>query len=148
MRSLPIRLLLVLGVIATVMVLVTPKPEFGIRERAPSDIGWRMPALFAAPDADRLVTSLIASPVWGRAVDDTNANVSSSNWRLAGITGAGTDRVVLIELSESRIVPLKVGDKFPDGTLIQSVRENGVCVSIDGKRRLLPVDPSIAPLVW
>lgn len=148
MRSLAMRMLALLGVIAIAMVLITPKPEFDSKGRAPTDAGWRMPALSAAPDTDRLVTSLIASPVWGRAADSTNSNVNNSNWRLAGITGAGTDRVVLIELSESRIVPLKAGDKFPDGTLIQSVRENGVCVSIDGKRRLLPVDPSIAPLVW
>jgi hypothetical protein len=148
MRSLLVRLLLLLGVIAIAIVLITPKPEFDGKSRAASDAGWRMPALGASPDTDRLVTALIASPLWGRAADNTTANANNSSWRLAGITGSGADRVVLIELSESRISPLKAGDKFPDGTLIQSVRENGVCVSIDGKRRLLPVDPSIAPLVW
>lgn len=148
MRTLAVRLLLLLGVIAAAIVLVTPRPEFDGKTRAASDAGWRMPALAAAPDTERLVTGLIASPLWGRAADSTAANSSNANWRLAGITGAGSDRVVLIELSESRIVPLKAGDKFPDGTLIQSVRENGVCVSIEGKRRLLPVDPSAAPLVW
>lgn len=148
MKTLAARMLLFMAVIAVAVVILTPKPEFDAKGREPSDAGWRMPSLGASPDTDRLVTGLIASPLWGRASDSTTTNPNNSNWRLAGITGAGSERVVLIELSESRIAPLKAGDKFPDGTLIQSVRENGVCVSIDGKRRLLPVDPSIAPLVW
>jgi hypothetical protein len=64
------------------------------------------------------------------------------------VTGQRNEHYVIIQFGDDRIQQLKAKDQFPDGTVIVEVRENGVCVMLQGKRRLLPLDGQAPTIIW
>jgi len=106
------------------------------------------PAIDPATAPDNLA-ELTRSNLWGGQFQtDGEVDERAKRWRVAGVAGQARDRVVLVQFGDDRILPLKVGEKFPDGTPIVDIKDNGVCVNIEGKKRLLPLAEQTIPIVW
>lgn len=149
--SLPVkRWLIALALAAIFIIAIAPAPQPTTARGAQSGDGWLVPRLPVPPaNPQASVTGLLKSSLWGGQADAASqADNKASRWRLAGITGALADRHVVVQFGDDRILQLKAGDKFPDGTAIAQVRETGVCVLIEGKKRFLPLDSQAVPIVW
>jgi hypothetical protein len=142
------RWIFALVLVSAVIVVFAPRPEFSTSRAIEPEAAWSVPGDAAPVDAPRLAAALSTSALWGKQLDAEAANAASTGWRLAGITGSGRERVVLVQFRDDKILPLKAGDKFPDDTPIAEVRDNGVCVLLAGKRRFLPLDGQAAPIIW
>jgi len=149
--SLPVkRWLIALALAAIFIIAIAPAPQpTTARGMQPRD-GWLVPRLPAPPaNPQASVTSLLKSSLWGGQADAASqTDDKASRWRLAGITGTPANRYAIVQFGDDRIQQLKAGDKFPDGTAIAQVREVGVCVLIDGKKRFLPLDSQVVPILW
>ncbi len=140
----------VTAILAAAMVVLAPTPTLNDAANKMAGEGWRVPRI-SLPDekTPQIVASLQRANLWGGQADTVvSTDDRASQWRLAGVTGAARERVVLVQFGDNRILPLKAGEKFPDGTPIAEVRENGVCVSLSGKRRFLPLSGQTVPTVW
>ena len=114
-----------------------------------ADEGWRVTRLNIANRAPDNLAELIRSNLWGGQFQaDVEVDERAKRWRVAGVAGQARDRVVLVQFGDDRILPLKAGEKFPDGTPIVDIKDNGVCVNIEGKKRLLPLAEQTIPIVW
>ena len=114
-----------------------------------ADEGWRVTRLNIANRAPDNLAELTRSNLWGGQFQaDVEVDERAKRWRVAGVAGQARDRVVLVQFGDDRILPLKAGEKFPDGTLIMDIKDNGVCVNIEGKKRLLPLAEQTIPIVW
>jgi hypothetical protein len=129
---------------------LSPVPTRSVNALGAGNEGWVVPRVVTpSPQTPNFVKALQQSALWGAQADQTNtADSRASQWRLAGITGSARDRVVIVQFGDERILPVKVGEKFPDGTPVAEIRENGVCVTLSGKRRFLPISGQTIPLVW
>jgi hypothetical protein len=112
--------------------------------------GWLVPRLAPAPSGSpSVITELVQSRLWGgQRGAIAEVDEKAARWRLAGVTGKPNDRYVIVQFGDDRIQQLKAKDQFPDGTVIAEVRENGVCVILQGKRRLLPLDGQLPAITW
>jgi len=144
------RWLIALALAAIFIIAIAPAPQPTTARGAQSGDGWLVPRLPVPPaNPQASVTGLLKSSLWGGQADAASqADDKASRWRLAGITGALADRYAIVQFGDDRIQQLKSGDKFPDGTSIAQVREGGVCVLIEGKKRFLPLDSQAVPIVW
>ena len=142
--------LVVSVLIAIAIVALAPVPARIAKGAGTNNEGWSVPRIEPAnPLTTSLVTALQRSALWGGQADlTTTTDNRASQWRIAGITGSARDRVVLVQFGDDRILPLKVGEKFPDGTPIAEIRETGVCVTLSDKRRFLPLAGQTIPIVW
>lgn len=144
------RWLILLAAAIALVVLAAPKPELRLARSAPSGGGWIVPKL-GAPirNAPAIVNDLTKAKLWSGLLDaPPSLDDKLARWRIAGITGRKNERYVLVLSGEDRVTPLKAGDKFPDNTTIAEVRENGICVILDGKKRFLPIDGQAIPIAW
>ncbi len=141
-----------LGVVtATVaVVFLAPSPQRKASTDPKSDDGWLVPRLaIQTANSQSVVSGLLQSKLWGGAAEaPPTIDEKASRWRVAGITGRPAERYAIIQFGDDRVQQLKAGDKLPDGTLISEVRERGVCVLLEGKRRNLPLDGQAAAIVW
>ena len=138
------------AIIAAAIFLLAPQPEATSGKSGASADGWFVPRI--APQAGNsagVLRDLVQSRLWGAVADNANTvDDKASRWRIAGITGKHSDRYVIVQFGDDRIQQLKAGDKFPDSTLISEVRDRGICVLLSGKRRFLPIDGQMPPIVW
>ena len=150
MNALLKRYLIAVVIIAVAVVLLTPQLEVRPGRAAGADDGWVVPRITAqGGNSDGMLRGLVQSRLWGAVADNANSmDDKASRWRVAGITGKHSERYVIVQFGDDRIQQLKAGDKFPDGTLISEVRERGICVLLSGKRRFLPIDGQMPPIVW
>jgi len=126
-------------------VLLVPAPAIdpATLTVARADEGWRVTRLNITNRATDNLAELTRSNLWGGQFQtDGEVDERAKRWRVAGVAGQARDRVVLVQFGDDRILPLKVGEKFPDGTPIVDIKDNGVCVNIEGKKRLLPLADS------
>ena len=132
------------------VVAFAPTPTPPNQSAGPLGEGWMVPRLGVPdPQTPQIVSGLARANLWGGQADNASSTDDrASQWRLAGVTGVVRERVVLVQFGDNRILPLKAGEKFPDGTPIVEVRENGVCVTLSGKRRFLPLGGQTLPTVW
>ena len=144
------RWLIALALAAVCIIAIAPTPQPKAPRGAPSGDGWLVPRLPVPPaNPQATLTGLLKSSLWGGQADAASLlDGKASQWRMAGITGTLADRHVVVQFGDDRILQLKAGDKFPDGTFIAQVREVGVCVLIEGKKRFLPLDSQAVPIVW
>ncbi|MCA3003563.1 MAG: hypothetical protein ING66_16540 [Rhodocyclaceae bacterium] len=150
MNALLKRYLIAVVIIALAVVLLAPQPEVRPQRTAGADDAWVVPRIGSqGGNSASMLRDLVQSRLWGAAADNANPmDEKASRWRVAGITGKHSERYVIIQFGDDRIQELKAGDKFPDGTLISEVREPGICVLLSGKRRFLPIDGQMPPIVW
>jgi len=149
--SLPAKRWLIATTLAAILIVViAPAPQPGAARGAQPGDGWLVPRLPVPPaNPQAAVTGLLKSSLWGGQADAASlVDDKASRWRLAGITGSPADRYAIVQFGDDRIQQLKAGDKFPDGTFIAQVREAGVCVVIEGKKRFLPLDSQAVPIIW
>lgn len=140
-----------IAITAAAMVLLTPAPELDETKLGNSrgDEVWRVIRFNATNRAPANLAELSRSNLWGGQFQgETQTDETAKRWRVAGLAGQARDRVVLVQFGDDKILPLKTGEKFPDGTLIVEIKDNGVCVNIDGKKRLLPLAEQTIPIVW
>ncbi len=144
-----IRWLWALAIVALVMVAATPAPDPGPPPATAGIEAWT-PLRFSAPgNALADLPELMRGNLWGgQAQAEAQVDERARRWRLAGIAGNDKDRTVIVQFADEKTLPLKAGDKLPDGTLIGEIRDNGVCVIIDGKKRLLPMPGQTVPIIW
>ncbi len=136
--------------ITVVTILVAPAPQPSPARTAGTDEGWAMPKVAPMPaNFAAAVRELSQSKLWGGQADpQTQSDDRALKWRIAGVTGQQKDRYVIVQFGDDRILQLKAKEQFPDGTVIAEVRENGVCVILQGKRRLLPLDGQAPAIIW
>ncbi len=134
---------------AAVIAIVAPTPSPRAGTATNRDEGWTVPRIATTMDPLLLATNLQKTSLWGGQADVVaGADDRATQWRIAGVAGQARDRVVVVQFGDERLLPLKAGEKFPDGTPIAEVRENGVCVTLSGKRRFLPLSGQTIPIVW
>ncbi len=143
---------LAIAVAAAVMIMPAPVAGSNQVKQNRADEVWRISRLetisrSASRTAENLA-ELARSNLWGGQFANDSNDETAKRWRIAGVAGQARDRVVLVQFGDDRILPLKAGEKFPDGTPIIEIKENGVCVNIDGKKRLLPLAEQTIPIVW
>ncbi len=132
---------------AALIVALTPAPEPGPPPAAVTD-PWALPRLAAGNSAGDLA-ELLRGNLWsGQAQSDAQVDERARRWRLAGTAGPLRERVAIVQFGDGTSQTLKAGDHLPDGTLIGEIRDNGVCVIIDGKKRLLPLPGQTVPTIW
>ena len=139
------------AILAGVITLAIPAPEFDPAKLrvVRADEGWRVNRLNTANRAADNLAEMTRSNLWGgQFQSDSEVDERAKRWRVAGVAGQARDRVVLVQFGDDRILPLKAGEKFPDGTPIVDIKDNGVCVNIEGKKRLLPLAEQTIPIVW
>jgi hypothetical protein len=144
------RYLIGVVIMAAAVFALAPQPEVTSNKSAAAGDGWFVPRITAqSGNTAGVLRDLVQSRLWGAAADNVNAvDDKASRWRIAGITGRLSDRYVVVQFGDDRIQQLKAGDKFPDDTLISEVRDRGICVLLSGKRRFLPIDGQMPPIVW
>lgn len=132
------------------VVLFAPSPQRKGLTDAKADEGWLVPRLpTSTGNSQSVVSALLQSKLWGGAAEAApTIDEKAARWRVAGITGRPTERYAIIQFGDDRIQQLKAGDKLPDGTLISQVRERGLCIVIEGKKRNLPLDGQAAAIIW
>ena len=144
------RYLIGVGIMATAIFVLAPQPEVPANKSAASGDGWFVPRITPqSGNAAGVLRDLVQSRLWGAATESANVvDDKASRWRIAGITGRPSERYVIVQFGDDRIQQLKAGDKFPDDTVISEVSERGICVLLSGKRRFLPIDGQMLPIVW
>jgi hypothetical protein len=148
MKPIFIRWLWVVAITAGLIVAFAPTPQITTRSAAIADEGWSVPRL-QTQDFQPFATTLAKSALWGATAEQPGGGVDrASQWRLAAVAGVGRDRAAIVEFGDGRVLPLKVGEKLPDGTPIVDVKENGVCVLLPNGKRLLPLASQTVPIVW
>jgi len=141
--------LLLAIVTGVVIVVFAPTPNAAGNVSVNPSEGWMVPRIQVLDQVPQTVLSLQKSTLWGVAADKLAPDDTlASQWRLAGITGGAENRTAIVQFGDDRVVALKSGDKFPDGTIIARIRENGVCVSLSGQKRFLPLSGQTIPIVW
>ncbi len=148
LRAFAMRCVWALLALAVLMVVLVPAPEPPQINR-PAAEKWLPPRFVAGANAATDLAELARNNLWGGlAAIESPVDERARQWRLAGIAGPASDRRVTILFGDERFLHLKAGDKFPDGTLIGEIRDNGVCVIIDGKKHLLPMPGQTIPKIW
>jgi type IV pilus biogenesis protein PilP len=149
MKPIFIRWLWAVAITAALVVLLAPKSAITTRASAIADSGWSVPRL-NTQDMQPFAATLSRSTLWGATAEQPGAGTDdrAKQWRLAAVAGVGRDRNAIIEFGDGRIASLKVGEKFPDGTPIVDIKNNGVCVRLSNGVRLLPLASQTVPIVW
>jgi hypothetical protein len=142
------RWLWVVAITITLIVALAPAPQVSTRARAAGDDSWLVPRL-STQDLQPFAATLAKSGLWGASAEQSSGEIDrASQWRLAAIVGQGRDRAAVVEFGDARVVAIKVGQKFPDGTPIVDIKENGVCVRMSNGKRFLPLASQTVPIVW
>ncbi len=144
-----VRWLWLVAITTALIVLVAPVAKPTSRAIANPSEGWAFPRLDGGADPKPFLASINRGNLWGVQADASNGAIDrSGQWRVAAIVGQGLDRSVVIEFGDDKVLPLKAGQKFPDGTPILDIKENGVCVQLSNGRRFLPLADQANPIVW
>ena len=119
----------------------------GVRATPGAPIDAALPPLPAQADIDLLVNSRIwrGDPASGKAAAPESAG--PQRWWLMAVYGQGSTRAVIVGQTGQPERILRPGDVLPSGDPIVDITPKGVCVLLNGQRRLLPVVDSTAK-VW
>ena len=98
-----------------------------------------MPPIALQADVDMLVHSRIwrGDPSTGKAA--VPESMEPQRWWLMAVYGQGPTRAVIVGQTGQPERTLRPGDALPSGDRIVDITPKGVCVVLNGQRRLLPV---------
>jgi hypothetical protein len=148
-RELLLRCLWAAAALGVLLVLAVPAPDPASVKSPAGGETWTPPRFASASSAAADLAELQRGNLWGGALQtETAVDERARRWRLAAIAGQARDRHLVVQFGDERILPLKAGDRLPDGTLIGDIRDTGICVIIDGKKRLLPRPGQTLPTIW
>ena len=119
----------------------------GVRAVPNAPLDAAMPPMPIQADVDMLVHSRIwrGDPASGKAAAPESAG--PQRWWLMAVYGQGPTRAVIVGQTGQPERILRPGDVLPSGDPIVDITPKGVCVLLNGQRRLLPVVESTAK-VW
>jgi len=119
----------------------------GIRAAPPVPLDASTPPMPLQSEFDILVHSRIwrGDPASAKAA--AAASAEPQRWWLMAVYGQGPTRAVIVGQTGQPDRILRPGDVLPSGDPIVDITPKGVCVLLNGKRRLLPVVESAAK-VW
>ena len=111
---------------------------------AGTPIDAALPPMSKQSDVDILVNSRIwrGDPKSGKGVSSEPA--TPQRWWLMAVYAQGSTRAVIVGQTGQPESTLRVGDVLPSGDPIVDITSKGVCVLLNGKRRLLPIAESAA----
>jgi hypothetical protein len=109
---------------------------------------WVVPRPAPVPNLPLQAAILSASNLWGGQFAPAAPDTTYNTWRLTGVASTNGVKQVLVLQGPDRLLTLKPGDALPDGTKIAEVRNTGICVYIEGKKRFLPLPEQAVPVVW
>lgn len=116
-----------------------PEPEAGRRTADLPDT-FALPAELQRDDAEKLSAALKTRNLWGVVTPAAEKTVLvDPPWRLAGASIIGSEKIVVMEREGSPSQILRVGDMLPGKVKILDIKEDKLCILIEGKKRLLPI---------
>ena len=151
MNTIFIRFCWAVAAIVALVVALAPPPKPAADFDSSRLEGWLVPRPDKATNSAAIAANLVrtSAALWGGQADAVSVvDTLAASWRLAGVTGQANTRFAVVQFGDDRILPLKAGDMLPDGTPIVEVREGGLCVTLSGKRRFLPLSGQTIPIVW
>ena len=93
-------------------------------------------------DVNKASAYLATTPMWGNVeVVASEREVIDPAWRILAAMARGHEKYLMIAIDKQPDQQLKIGDRLPGGAKIEDIRQDEVCVLINGKKRTLPVSP-------
>jgi hypothetical protein len=136
LRNLVAVILLALAIVggwALLHPITLPKP----RSLHVQEEEWHLPER-SKLDIDPLVESIEKNQLWGTSGPPVDEKpLTSPNWRITGVLSVGTEHYALIEIKDQPILQLKTGEELPGGAKILSITADRLCISLNGKKRVL-----------
>lgn len=87
--------------------------------------------------AEKAVTAINAASLWGAVQTEAKEVLIDPEWRFAGITVNGREKLVMLRVEGQAMQTLKVGDQLPGGAKITDIKDDHLCLLIKGKQRKL-----------
>lgn len=102
---------------------------------------WALPQLpKRAPDP--LVKTITEANLWGivaAPAGGVTAPLNTPEWRFVGVFNSGKEQQVMISIDKKPAVSLKVGEELPGGAKILQIRDDQICVLVNGQKRALGI---------
>jgi Type II secretion system protein C len=127
--------LLIITVVAGVSWWLAPVPRPASRAQTETQ-EWTLPTL-TRENPKRSVALITSANLWGTVDAATQAPLNAPEWRFAGVTVNGSEKLVLVSVENQPPQLLRVGDLLPGGATIVRIGGDHLCVSIKGKKRKL-----------
>jgi hypothetical protein len=102
---------------------------------------WALPEL-PKRDADPLIKAVTQANLWGVVAATGTGAVGPLNtpeWRFVGVFNDGKEPQVMISVDKKPAVTLRIGEQLPGGAKILSIREDQICVLVNGQKRSLGI---------
>jgi hypothetical protein len=122
-------------VVAGVSWWLAPAPQSAPKTQDEAD-AWTLPAV-TPQKPERFVATISGANLWGIVEAATQAPLNEPEWRFAGVTVNGSEKLVMASIENQPLRLLKAGDALPGGAKILKVNEDHLCLSINGKKRKL-----------
>lgn len=129
----------VLGLEVLFVLLVRTPPAMNVNRSDAAD-EWHAPRSPEAFDASAALSLLAESPVWGDQTAAVEEPPAGPAWRLIGVSTGGEHKTALVSVEGEAVQTLSIGQELPEGSEILDIREDGICIEIDGKLMRLPVN--------
>jgi hypothetical protein len=99
---------------------------------------WKL-AKASEPDARKATEYLATTPMWGavEVIKPANEIKVEPRWRIMGAMAAGKEKFVMIAIEKQPNQQFSIGDVLPGGAKILDIKEDQICLLIDGKKRAL-----------
>lgn len=131
-------------VVGALAVMLAVAWQWGPEPPAPQAVrlaaeDWRLPAQ-AVPQAEKAAEMLSRAGLWGRLPEAAAQEPPGEPpWRILGLLARGSERYVMIKIEGQPEQQLAVGDVLPGGSKILEIRDGGLCLLVNGQKRLLPL---------
>jgi hypothetical protein len=117
---------------------LTPTPANVASNSAPA-VAWSLPTL-APKQVEKNVSLINAANFWGApTLEAAQATLNAPEWRFAGITRNGVEKMVLISIDNQTPQLLKKGELLPGGSRIVEISDDHLCLMVNGKKRRLDI---------
>ncbi len=100
---------------------------------------WQIPST-DKPDLKPALQFLAGTAIWGKVtVAPVVEELGDPKWRIVGLLQGGKEKFVIISIEKQPVKQLTIGDELPGGAKILDIKDEALCVLVNGKRRSLPI---------